>query len=316
MEGLSRAARSSLLERLATAPASFPGALLLHGVSEEALAETSLRLAAALLCNGDDPDHGCDSCRRVFRGLHPDLLMVEPEGVQIRVDRVREAIVFGAGRPYESQRRVVRIVRAELAGNEAANALLKSLEEPSSRVHWILASTRPESLLPTIRSRCTPVRVPSPSPGDRIRALHDAGVSEADAEDAVAFGAQSAVGEEARLDEGRQFRSTVVEALRSGISEGRLPALVLLAEALGRSEPWKLRVFEEVLADAALLAAGVSGELIRHRSVAGPLHEIARKAGSTALEKAVILAADSPPDNRRGNRRLHFERVLLELAGR
>src|SRR5262249_36158966 len=118
------------LARLAAAPARFPGALLLTGVSDEALERESRRLAARLLCAGDDPGLECGACRRVASGLHPDFFPVEPEGVQIRVDRVREALVFAAGRPYEAPRRVIRIARAELLGLEAAHALLKSLEAP------------------------------------------------------------------------------------------------------------------------------------------------------------------------------------------
>src|SRR5206468_3033411 len=126
-------ATEGLLDRLAASPERFPGALLLTGPSEARLERESRRLAARLLCPGDDPDTSCRSCRRVTAGLHPDFLSVEPEGVQIRVDRVREALAFSAGRPYESARRVARIARADLLGVEAGNALLKSLEEPGER---------------------------------------------------------------------------------------------------------------------------------------------------------------------------------------
>ena len=131
-------ATEEVLERLAGSPEQFPGALLLSGHSEAELERESRRLAARLLCPGDDPDATCGSCRRVDAGLHPDFLSVEPEGVQIRVDRVREALAFSAGRPYESARRVARILRADLLGIEAENALLKSLEEPGERFRWIL----------------------------------------------------------------------------------------------------------------------------------------------------------------------------------
>lgn len=308
---------SPILARLAASAEHFPGALLLYGVSEAALEEASGALAAWLLCPGDDPERRCDSCRRARLGLHPDLLTLAPEGVQIRVDRVREAILFGAGRPYESARRVVRILRAELLGLEAANALLKSLEEPGSRLHWILASTRPESLLPTIRSRCLAAPVAAPAAAERQRAFQQAGFSEEEAVDLVSLGVGLEESTAEQLEEARRFRSETVEALRIGVVQGRVAALVLLADRLARCEAEELRVVGELIADAALLAAGVSADLVRHRAVLGPLTEIARSATSTALEKAALSAADYPPDNRRGNRRLHFERVLLELlAGR
>ncbi len=300
---------SPVLQRLTAVGGRFPGALLLHGPSESALEEASLRLAAFLLCPEEDPDRSCESCRRALHAFHPDLL-----NVQIRIDRVREAIAFGAGKPYESARRVVRISRAELLGPEAANALLKSLEEPGAQLHWILTTTRPESLLPTIRSRCLAAPVVSGTRSDRAREWQARGFTAEDAADLAALAA-GADEEEARerLEEARRFRSDAVEALAAGILEGRIASLVLLAERLGRAGSSELTLFIELLADAALAAAGVSPELFSHRAVAGPLVQIGRRLGSAPLTKAVRTASDHPPDTRRGNRRLHFESVLLEL---
>jgi DNA polymerase III subunit delta' len=250
----------------------------------------------------------------VLHGFHPDLLTLSPEGVQIRVDRVREAIAFGAGRPYEAARRVVRISRAELLGVEAANALLKTLEEPGSRLHWILTTRHPERLLPTIRSRCLAVRIASPSIPDRVRLWRESGLSEDDAADLAVFMPDAEAGAVDALEDARRFRAAAVEALRAGIVEGRIAALVLLAESLGRAESDEIRILGELLADAALLAAGVAAELVRHRAVTGALSEIAGRVGARALAAAATAAADYPPDNRRGNRRLHFEGLLLTLS--
>lgn len=305
---------SPLLERLTAGREHFPGALLLHGASEKTLEATSLSLAARLLCAGDDRERRCESCRRALHGFHPDLLSIEPEGVQIRIDRVREAIAFGAGRPYESTRRVVRVSRAELLGPEAANALLKTLEEPGARLHWILTTRRPESLLPTVRSRCLSLPVPSPSVGERARAWREMGLSEDDAADLAVFAPDADDADVDKLAEARHFRSEAVEALRAGIVDGKLAPLVLLAELLARAETKDVSVVVELLADAALLAAGVSPDLVRHRAVTGALSAIGRSAGALALGKAAAAAADYPPDSRRGNRRLHMEKVLLTLA--
>jgi hypothetical protein len=229
------------------------------------------------------------------------------------VDRVREAIAFGAGRPYESARRVVRISRAELLGLEAANALLKSLEEPGAQLHWILTTTRPESLLATIRSRCLAVPVASPSRSDRVSAWTARGFSAEDAAELAVFDPETVEDAPSRLEEARRFRSDAVEALGAGVLDGKLASLVLLAERLGRAAGNELTLFTELLADAALLAAGVSVELVTHRAVSGPLSQIGRRLGSAALTRAAGTAADFPTDSRRGNRRLHFEKILLDL---
>jgi hypothetical protein len=302
-----------LSERLASHPESFPGALLLHGPSAEALERASLDLAAALLCPGGDPDRACESCRRVLHAFHPDLTTVEPEGVQIRVDRVREAIAFGMGKPYESARRVVRISRAELAGVEAANALLKSLEEPGAHLHWILTTTRRESLLPTIRSRCLAVAVGTSTRDARVALWLSRGFDPDEAADLALIPDGPEDDARTRLEEMRRFRADSIAALSAGLESGKLAPLVLLAEGLGRAEDEEVALFGSLLADAALLDAGIPAELIRHRAVAGSLAEVGRRAGSRALERAALAAADAPADTRRGNRRLHFEKALIEL---
>jgi hypothetical protein len=319
---------ASRVERLQHGDGRFPGALLLYGASERALDEASLGLAAFLLCPGDDlvggacrpvgpvpasDERSCQSCRRALHGFHPDLFPVEPEGVQIRVDRVREAIAFAAGRPYESAKRVVRIRRADLLGLEAANALLKSLEEPGAHVHWILTTSRPESLLATIRSRCLAVPVAAPGRSDRVIAWKARGFGDEDAADLAVIDPEAGEDAAARLDEFRQFRSEAVEALGAGIVDGKLATLVLLAEKLGRAGEDELTLFSRLLADAALLASGVSGDLLNQRAVAGSLSRVAERIGPGALARAVEVAADFPPDSRRGNRRLHFEKVLIDL---
>ena len=73
--------------------------------------------------------------------------------------------------------------RAELLGLEAGNALLKALEEPGRHLHWILTTTRPEALLPTILSRCAMAPIPSPSRGQRRAVWRERGFSAEEAED-------------------------------------------------------------------------------------------------------------------------------------
>lgn len=303
-----------LLEGLARRPEAFPGAVLLTGPSRDRLESEARRLGAALLCPGGHAGGTCDSCRRAAAGNHPDLFVVEPEGVQIKIDRVRQALVFAAGRPYESSRRVVLVLGAEELGLEAANALLKSLEEPGSHLRWILTASRPETLLPTIRSRCATVVVPAMSRSERAAFWSERGFVEADAADlALCAPAADTVEDPAGLlRDYREMREKILLALDSGLSGGSPVALLLLAEDVARSEPPFSGLLAELLADAAI-AAAASPDRVRHRSVAGPLAEIGRRRSSEALRRAALAAADPPPDTRRGNLRLHFEAALLDL---
>jgi DNA polymerase-3 subunit delta' len=302
-----------LLARLAEDPERFPAALLLTGSSESRLERESRLLAARLLCPGESPGAPCGSCRRVDAGLHPDFLSIEPEGVQIRVDRIREALAFAAGRPYESALRAARIDRADLLGLEAGNALLKSLEEPGERFRWILTSARPESLLATIRSRCARVTLPEPDSAERQSRWREGGFSEEDARDLVLFAGEGEDDPKARLAEGRALREHVLAALEEGLGAGHVVSLLLLAEHLsprGRSES---RILSELLADTALVLDAPNSEAIRHHAVAGKLARLARRVPPQLLRDAASAAADPPADSRRGNRRLHFEKLLLDL---
>lgn len=301
-----------LLERLAVHPEKFPGALLLTGPSEKRLEGEARRLATILLCPGEDPEHRCPSCRRIGSGLHPDLLTVEPQGVQIRIDSIREAIAFGSGKPYEAARRVAVIRRADLLGPEAANALLKSLEEPGRHLHWILTTTRPENLLATVRSRCSTVEVAPESRAQRAAVWTSRGFSEADASELAQLELEPEEDARALLEEYQRARADVLLALRAGVVERKIAPLLLLADALGQAEPVRARLLAELLADAATAASG-SADRLRHRAVARAILELASRARPRALQRAALKAADAPADNRRGNRRLHYESVLLEL---
>ena len=305
-------AAARLLERQAVR-GELPGSLLMTSSREDLLERESLRLAAALLCPREDPDLTCASCRRVLEEIHPDLLRLAPEGVQIRIDRVREALAFAAGRPYEAPRRVVLISRAELLGLEAGNALLKSLEEPGLLTHWVLTTTQPEALLPTILSRCVAARIPAPSFAERLRLWRDRGFSEEDAVDLALFLSEEGQPDLERLAAAREWRSLVLSGLLCAFAARKLPVLILLAENLAAAQREEALLLAELLADAALLAAGGSTESLRHGSVVGPLRELAGGLSPASLRKAALKAADTPPDSRHGNRRLHFESLLLEL---
>lgn len=304
-------AAAAVLERLGRRAEAFPGAVLLAGPSADRLEAEARRLAARLLCP-NDCDGSCDACRRVASGAHPDLFIVEPEGVQIKIDRVRQALTFAAGRPYEAPRRVALVLGAERLGVEAANALLKSLEEPGAHLRWILTACRPESLLPTIRSRCATAVVPALSRSEKAVLWASRGFSASDAEDLALFAGEREEEAAARLEEYREFRARVVAALDSGLSGAGPASLLMIAEDVARAESPLGDVLADLLADAALVAAG-SGDRVRHRAVAGALSELGRRRRSGAFRTAALAAADPPPDNRRGNRRLHFESALLGL---
>ncbi len=303
---------TALLERLASrAQGAFPGALLLTGPSESRLEAEARRLAALLLCPQRQAD-SCESCRRVASAAHPDLFIAEADGVQIKVERVRQALEFAAGRPYEGSRRVALVLGAERLGVEGGNALLKSLEEPGAHLHWILTAARPESLLSTIRSRCALAIVPALTRAERTALWRSRGFEDDEAADLALFAPETESEPAERLEEYRDFRERALLALDTALARNRPAPLLMLAEDLARAEPRYPALVAELLADAAV-AAGASVEHIRHRTAAGAVGALAARRSGEALSKAAVSAADTPPDSRRGNRRLHFEALLLDL---
>ncbi|CAM3432147.1 MULTISPECIES: DNA polymerase III subunit delta' [Halomonas] len=142
-----------------------PHALLIngaHGVGKQQLAEA---LIARTLCAGpaDLACGHCHSCSMLASGYHPDLLRVSPEEGkrQIRIDPIREVNRFVSQTAQQGGYRVIVISPAEAMNIAAANALLKSLEEPGEKTLFILLSDVPSRMLPTIRSRCQQWSLPT-----------------------------------------------------------------------------------------------------------------------------------------------------------
>jgi len=130
----------------------------------------ALQFAKALNClvGGDeigDACDGCHSCRKIDRYHHPDVLVIEPEGQTIKVDQVRQMQRDLAYQPYEGKRRVCILTAADRMAPNMSNILLKTLEEPPLHTVIILLAVHPRFLLPTILSRCRPIRFnPLPIP--------------------------------------------------------------------------------------------------------------------------------------------------------
>ncbi|MBB3101858.1 DNA polymerase III subunit delta' [Azomonas macrocytogenes] len=148
-------------------------AYLLHGPTGIGKRDLAERLMALLLCQQPQnhaPCGQCKACLLLAAGTHPDLFILEPEDVDkvIRVDQVRELVDFVAQTPQLGGRKVVLLEPAEAMNLNAANALLKSLEEPSGNTQLLLVSHQPSRLLPTIRSRCIQQACPLPRTGESL----------------------------------------------------------------------------------------------------------------------------------------------------
>ncbi len=144
----------SILKRALDQGASH--AYLFYGPPGVGKSQAALAFAAGLAC----PDKGCaecTNCQRVLSGLHPDVEVVAPEGNFIRKEEIVDINLHAVYRPYEACAKVYIFLEAESLNEQAANAFLKTLEEPPGHVHFLLVTDRPERMQPTIVSRCQPV---------------------------------------------------------------------------------------------------------------------------------------------------------------
>lgn len=116
----------------------------------------AVNMAKALNCpdQGDDACDHCSSCQRMDKGIHPDLIQITPAGEAIKIGQIRELQRAIAFKPYEARWRVIIVDGAERMTREAANAFLKTLEEPPPWTTIILVATAGEGLPPTVLSRC------------------------------------------------------------------------------------------------------------------------------------------------------------------
>ena len=149
------------------------------------------RLGTRLVCGQDQACGICRSCVFANKGDHPDILVIKAEEgkAEITVDHVRELNAFFALTPHLATRRVSVIEAADQLNRSAANALLKTLEEPPAESFLLLVSHAPARLLPTIRSRCQQLHLRKPSHTEALDYLKARGVSEAGAALKIAHGA-------------------------------------------------------------------------------------------------------------------------------
>ena len=144
----------------AHASGRLPHAILLAGPSGLGKSAFARRLAYSLVCTEPDKSSDacgrCGACRQARAGSHPDLRIVMPEeaGKHIRIDAIRGLTEKSVLSVRESGHRVFIIEPADAMNRSAANALLKTLEEPASRTLLILVTSHPDRLPATIRSRC------------------------------------------------------------------------------------------------------------------------------------------------------------------
>ena len=152
---------------------NIPTALLFTGIDGIGRQRAAVALGMALNCSnpvGMAACRKCAPCRKMISGSHPDIVMVEPDGMSIKIDQVRAISRQLKFAPLEGGWRMVIINDAQAMNLEASNAMLKILEEPPRRTILILTASQTTDLLPTIVSRCQQIAF-RPIPQEKVAQL-------------------------------------------------------------------------------------------------------------------------------------------------
>ena len=202
--------------------------------------------AAALLCEFGGCGV-CPSCRQVRAGTHADLLLVRPEGLSYGVKQTRDLVLRAAGAPAGGRWLVVLFEDADRCTEQAANALLKAIEEPAPRTVWLLCAPSAEDLVTTIRSRCRvmTLRVPPSSAVASVLVQRD-GI-DPDRALAAARAAQGHIGRARRLatdPSAAARRAAVLRVPVQAVSLG--PALAAAASLVKTAEDEAKSVTEQL----------------------------------------------------------------------
>ncbi|MBI3184212.1 MAG: DNA polymerase III subunit delta' [Myxococcales bacterium] len=304
-----------------------------EGVGKEL---TAIALAQALTCTerAGEGCAECSSCVRVARRNHPDVSWVMPEDEQvarglagrsdfdrtpsreIRVEQIRRLQERLAFRPLESKRKVAIVATAHAMNDSAQNAFLKTLEEPPPDTVLVLISSAPETLLPTIRSRCARVQfapLPASLVAERLRRERELDGPTAELVAVLAGGSLSRA---LALDvKGLERRREILERFES-LSKEDARGWLRFAEDFGAARDTAehcLRILSLWNRDVAAVRAGAAE--IANRDLA----DLARKAASGISDEALhrrhalIEQATTAIAARYGSPRLQLERLLIEL---
>ena len=298
------------LQRLVAA-GRVPNALLFTGPEGVGKKQFALELARSLVCTGRDDHAACGHCAacsrvgefsipnfekgdetdRVFFSQHPDVGLVLPFRRNLRIGAIRALESEAHFRPYEAGARVFIVDQADKMADPAANALLKTLEEPASTSHIILIASRADTLLPTIRSRCQTIRF-APVAFEEIQAylIKSCDFSAEDAQ-LVARVSGGSISRAAAIVPAsfRTQRRAMLSVLKAAIADDKralLAASEEMNDAKAKEEfEEKLAILEGLIHDAWLLRNGAGDAEILNIDIKLELAQIAESSDSPALAR-------------------------------
>src|SRR5216683_2289524 len=281
-------------------------AWLLSGPPGSGRSVAARAFAAALLCR-DRGCGSCPSCHQVRAGTHADLMLVRPDGLSYGVKQTRELVLRAAAAPTGGRWHVVLFEDADRATEQAANALLKAIEEPVPRTVWLLCAPSAEDLVTTIRSRCRLVTLRTPSSAAVAEVLARRDGIDPERALAAARAAQGHIGRARRLATDPEAARRRAEVLRVPLRvDGLGPALAAAAALVRAAEEEAKAVTEELDQPEREALRKAFGEGSTGKGVAKAI-----RGGAGALKDL----EDRQKSRATRLKRDTLDRALLDLAG-
>ncbi|HEY5675067.1 MAG TPA: DNA polymerase III subunit delta' [Malonomonas sp.] len=279
----------------------------------------ALALARTLLCQTGKGCGDCAPCRKVDHNNHPDIHFLDAEGATIKIDQVRALQKELSLRPFEGRYKICLIDGAEHFNPAAANALLKTLEEPQPNTLMILLSSRPDSLLSTIRSRCQKLpfqRLPKQRLAEILSQRLDLNETEAAILAALSDGSfKKALGQnrELYLERRRELIRDI-----SALSSGSIIPTFKLADQLANDKEQLtdiLEIYQAFYRDLLLLKHGRPETDLVNLDLKETLsRQVAKETTHGLLQKLKALEDGRFYLKRNVNRQLAMEITLLRLT--
>ncbi|HIJ86713.1 MAG TPA: DNA polymerase III subunit delta' [Desulfuromonadales bacterium] len=294
---------------------------LFEGVPGCGRKKTAQTLIQALFCTTltDDACGVCPSCRRIENGNHPDIHHIRPlpDKRDISIEQLRELQHILSLRPYEAPRKACIIDPAERMSVNAANSLLKTLEEPPGNALIILLTENSGMLLSTVRSRCQLIRFAPLSPEHLLALLERSGMPP----EAAALVAPMAGGSLQRAleldNEALAVRREAVLSRIRQLSLNRIATVFDAAEELSGNRDATLELLDMLLSffrDAVHLGAG-TGEIV-NRSVRPAIEAIAaQRSYPRNIELLERIYATRRDVQRNANPKLALDNLFMAMAG-
>lgn len=320
-----------------------PNSLLFAGDDGVGKFQFALEIAKAFVCIEPRDGEGCDVCSackraerfelsksekgddydRVFFSEHLDVGVVIPFNRNVRIGAIRALEREANFNPYESSARFLIVVDAEKMADPAANALLKTLEEPPTTSHIFLITSRPDSLLPTIRSRCQTLRF-APVSFDEIEEflIKERAFSPDEARLAARL-SRGSVGRAVsiKIEQFRTQRERMLAVIGSAIETGDLAAMLRTSEELNDAKnkdayEENIDILQSLIHDVWSLAIELNDSRVVNTDVIARLKQLAEKALPQNLA-AWLGEIDTLRENLivNLNRKIATDSLFVSMAG-